>query len=132
VTDAGTAADRVDAAQKDGAGTACANHEIRTRLPNADSVSTAGLNPQTGFASNLCREVPEECRIVSDPVYKKIEVIGTSTSSIEEAINNAIARAGQTVHGLRWFEVAELRGDIKDSKVSHWQATVRIGFRIDD
>ena len=64
-------------------------------------------------------------------VYKKIELTGTSERSIEDAVENAIARAAQTVHGLRWFEVTETRGDIRDGKVSHWQVTVKIGFTLD-
>ena len=64
-------------------------------------------------------------------VYKKIELTGTSERSIEDAVENAIARAAQTVHGLRWFEVTETRGDISDGKVAHWQVTVKIGFTLD-
>lgn len=64
-------------------------------------------------------------------VYKKIEITGTSSNSIEEAVENAIAHASKTVHGLRWFEVVETRGDIVDGKVSHWQVTLKIGFTLD-
>ena len=64
-------------------------------------------------------------------VYKKIEIVGTSTSSLEEAVQNAVTRASKTVHNLRWFEVVETRGDITDGKVSHWQVTVKIGFTLD-
>lgn len=64
-------------------------------------------------------------------VYKKVEVTGTSKTSIEDAIQNAIARTGKTVRGLRWFEVAETRGDIADGRVAHWQVTVKIGFTLD-
>jgi flavin-binding protein dodecin len=64
-------------------------------------------------------------------VFKKIEIVGTSSNSVDEAISNAIEKAAETVHGLSWFEVAELRGAIADSKVRQFQATVRIGFKID-
>ena len=69
--------------------------------------------------------------IMENHVYKKIELTGTSERSIEDAVENAIARAAQTVHGLRWFEVTETRGDISDGKVAHWQVTVKIGFTLD-
>jgi flavin-binding protein dodecin len=68
---------------------------------------------------------------MADPVFKKIEIVGTSSSSVDEAISNAIAKAGETIHGLSWFEVAELRGNIADGKVKQFQATVRIGFKVD-
>ena len=69
---------------------------------------------------------------MSEHVYKKIEITGTSTASIEEAVQNAISKCNQTVHSLRWFEVVETRGDIVDGKVGHWQVTVKIGFTLDE
>ncbi len=69
---------------------------------------------------------------MSDHVYKKIEVVGSSTKSSDAAIRNAIKRAGKSVHNMNWFEVVETRGHIQDGKVSHWQVTVKIGFRLDD
>lgn len=69
---------------------------------------------------------------MSEHVYKKIEITGTSSSSIEEAIQNAISRASKTVHSLRWFEVIETRGDITEGKIQHWQVTVKIGFTLDE
>lgn len=68
---------------------------------------------------------------MSDHVYKKIEITGTSVTSIEEAVQNAISRAAKTVHSLRWFEVVETRGDIKDGNILHWQVTLKIGFTLD-
>ena len=65
-------------------------------------------------------------------IYKKIELIGTSPSSLQEAIENAVARAAQTIHNLRWFEVTETRGQIEEGKVAHWQVTLKIGFTLDD
>jgi flavin-binding protein dodecin len=67
-----------------------------------------------------------------DHVYKKIEVTGTSTTTVEEAIQNAIARAAKTVHNMRWFELVETRGEIEGAGVAYWQATVKIGFRLDE
>jgi flavin-binding protein dodecin len=65
-----------------------------------------------------------------DTVYKKIEVVGVSKESIEEAIHNAIERAGQTVHNMRWFEVVEQRGRVHDGEVDQFQVTLKIGFRL--
>jgi dodecin len=67
-----------------------------------------------------------------DRVYKKIEITGTSTSSLEEAVENAIDRAAKTVRKMRWFEVVETRGRIDDGKVVEWQVTVKIGFALDE
>ncbi|MFP4281455.1 MAG: dodecin [Opitutales bacterium] len=69
---------------------------------------------------------------MTDHIYKKIELTGTSPNSVEEAVNNAIARAGKTLSSLRWFEVSEIRGDISGSAVSHWQVTVKVGFTLED
>ncbi len=69
---------------------------------------------------------------MSSHVYKKIEIVGTSTKSIEDAVDNAIQKASKTVHNLRWFEIGETRGDIEGGKVSHWQVTVKIGFTLED
>ncbi len=68
---------------------------------------------------------------MSDRGYKKLEIVGTSPNSIEEAVANAISQASKTVRELRWFEVIETRGDIVDGKVSHWQVTVKIGFALE-
>jgi len=69
---------------------------------------------------------------MSDHIYKKIEIVGSSTKSIEDAIENAINRAGQSVKNLRWFEVTETRGHIDDGKVKHYQVTLKIGFTLED
>ena len=68
---------------------------------------------------------------MSEHVYKKVELTGTSPNSIEEAVNNAIHRAGASLHNLRWFEVVEVRGDIDNNAVKHWQATIKVGFTLD-
>lgn len=68
---------------------------------------------------------------MSDNVYKKIEVTGTSTESIEQAVNGAIARASESIHNLRWFEVTEIRGSVNENKVDNWQVSMKIGFTID-
>jgi flavin-binding protein dodecin len=69
---------------------------------------------------------------MADHVYKKIELTGSSTSSIEDAVKNAIARAAQTVRNMRWFEVTETRGHIESGRIAHWQVTVKVGFTLED
>ncbi|MHB1309002.1 MAG: dodecin [Limisphaerales bacterium] len=69
---------------------------------------------------------------MKDPVYKLIELTGTSTSSIEDAVDKAIKRAHATVKKLCWFQVVETRGNIDKGKVQHWQVTIKIGFSVDD
>jgi len=69
---------------------------------------------------------------MSNHVYKLLELTGTSTTGIDEAIRNAIARAGKTVHNLRWFQVVEVRGGIDAGNVSSWQVTIKVGFTLDD
>jgi flavin-binding protein dodecin len=62
--------------------------------------------------------------------YKKVELVGSSTSSIEDAINNALTEASKSIKYLEWFEVTETRGHIKDGKAAHFQVTLKVGFRI--
>lgn len=64
--------------------------------------------------------------------YKKIEIVGSSKTSIEDAIENALAECAKTIRHLEWFEVAETRGHIVDGKVGHYQVTLKIGFRLSD
>ena len=68
---------------------------------------------------------------MSDHVYKKIELVGSSSSSIEEAVGNAVARAQKTIRNMRWFEVIETRGHIENGIIEHWQVTIRVGFTLD-
>jgi flavin-binding protein dodecin len=68
---------------------------------------------------------------MSDKIFKKIEITGTSNDGIEQAIDNAVGKAAETIHNLRWFEVEEVRGAIEGDKVSQWQVTVKIGFALD-
>lgn len=68
---------------------------------------------------------------MSDHVYKKIELTGSSTTSLDDAIRNAIAKASETIHSLRWFEVTEIRGHIEDGSTAHFQVTVKVGFTVD-
>ena len=69
---------------------------------------------------------------MKDQVYKLIELTGTSTSSIEDAVNTAIKRAHKTVKKLSWFQVVETRGNIDKGKVQHWQVTIKVGFSVEE
>ena len=68
---------------------------------------------------------------MADHIYKKIEIVGTSEKSIEDAIRNGVAKAHQSLRNMRWFEVVETRGNIADGNVAHWQVTLKIGFTLD-
>lgn len=68
---------------------------------------------------------------MSNHVYKSVELTGSSTVGIEDAINTAIARAGDTVRNVSWFEVVETRGHVTDNKVAYWQVTIKVGFTLD-
>ena len=68
---------------------------------------------------------------MSDHVYKMIEVVGSSSKGTDDAIEQAIAKASESLHNLDWFEVLETRGHITDGKVAHYQVTVKVGFRLD-
>lgn len=67
---------------------------------------------------------------MSDHVYKIVELVGSSATSIEDAIQTAIARAASTIDNIRWFEVTDTRGHVEGGKVSHYQVTIKIGFTV--
>jgi hypothetical protein len=67
---------------------------------------------------------------MTDHVYKKIEMTGSSAVGIQEAIENAISKAAESTDNMRWFEVIETRGHIENNKIAHWQVTVKIGFAL--
>lgn len=69
---------------------------------------------------------------MKDHTYKLIELVGTSATSIEDAVANALQRAGQTIKNMRWFQIVETRGEIDQNKVGHWQVTLKVGFTIED
>ena len=69
---------------------------------------------------------------MSDHTYKSIELTGTSNTSVEEAVNNAITKAAKTIHDLRWFEVTDIRGVIENNVVAHWQISMKVSFTLDD
>lgn len=68
---------------------------------------------------------------MSDHVYKIVELVGSSRSGIEDAVQNALAKAGESIRHMRWFTVAETRGYIEEGRVAYWQVTVKLGFTIE-
>ncbi|MGD8416823.1 MAG: dodecin family protein [Pseudomonadales bacterium] len=68
---------------------------------------------------------------MSEHVYKTIELTGSSKTSIEAAVEAALARSGETLHNLRWFEVTDIRGHLENGSIDHWQVTAKIGFTLD-
>ncbi|QKK03714.1 MAG: dodecin domain-containing protein [Pseudomonadota bacterium] len=68
---------------------------------------------------------------MSDHVYKHIRLTGSSSESMEAAVNNAIERAAGTVKNMRWFQVIDTRGHVDNGRVAHWQVTLEVGFTLD-
>jgi dodecin len=68
---------------------------------------------------------------MSDHVYKSVEITGTSPDSVQAAIDNAIAKAAESLRHLDWFEVVGVRGQIDDGRVAHYQVTMKVGFRLE-
>jgi hypothetical protein len=69
---------------------------------------------------------------LSNHVYKHIELTGSSTKTIEDAVSTAIAKASATLRNIHWFEVVETRGHVEYGKVAHWQVTIKVGFTLED
>ncbi len=69
---------------------------------------------------------------MGDHVYKIVELTGSSSHSIEDAINSAVNRASQSLRHLRWFQVTDTRGHIENGQVTHWQVSIKIGFTMED
>ncbi len=68
---------------------------------------------------------------MSDHIYKTIELVGSSSDTVEDAIQKAVAKAAETVRNLRWFQVVDTRGHIEEGRVAHWQVTLKIGFTLE-
>jgi flavin-binding protein dodecin len=69
---------------------------------------------------------------MDEHIYKKVELTGSSKTSIEDAVQNAITKASKTLRNVHWFEVVETRGYIENGKVDYWQVTLKLGFRLED
>jgi flavin-binding protein dodecin len=70
--------------------------------------------------------------MAGDHVYRRTELVGSSATSLTDAIETAIARAAKTLRHLEWFEVSEIRGHVRDGKVAHYQVALKVGFRIEE
>lgn len=69
---------------------------------------------------------------MTDRTYRVTEIVGTSPESVEAAVRNGVRRASETLRHLDWFEVKEVRGQIEDGEVAHFQVTMKVGFRLED
>jgi flavin-binding protein dodecin len=67
-----------------------------------------------------------------DRTYRVTEIVGTSPESVEQAVNNGLRRAGETLRHLDWFEVVEVRGQVENGEVAHYQVSMKVGFRLED
>ncbi|MFT3720881.1 dodecin [Pseudorhodoferax sp.] len=68
---------------------------------------------------------------MNDHVYKHIELTGSSSLGSDDAVKNAIAKAGESIRHIQWFQVIDTRGHVKDGKVAHWQVTLKVGFTLE-
>lgn len=69
---------------------------------------------------------------MADHVYKILELTGSSSTSSDDAVSNAITKAAKTMRNMQWFQVLETRGHISNGKIAHWQVTVKVGFTLED
>ena len=67
-----------------------------------------------------------------DHVYKTEEIVGSSSESIEDAVQNALRRAGKTIQNMRWFEVTQIRGHVENGALGHWQVALKLGFTLEE
>lgn len=69
---------------------------------------------------------------MSEHVYKLVELVGSSRTTIEDAVQNALTKAGESIRNMRWFQVTETRGYIEDGRVAYWQVTIKLGFTVEE
>ena len=69
---------------------------------------------------------------MSDHIYRVTEIVGSSPESLDQAIRNALSRASTTLRNLDWFEVTEIRGNLDNGEIAHYQVTLKVGFRLED
>lgn len=98
------------------------------------SFQKSALPEPHGILNNLFQfpATNKTCTSMSAHIYKKLEIVGSSTSSIEEAVNNAVEKASKTIRNIRWVEVVETRCHVENQKVAYWQVTIKIGFTLEE
>lgn len=69
---------------------------------------------------------------MAEHVYKIVELVGSSRTTIEDAVQNALTKAGESIRNMRWFQVTETRGYIEDGHVGFWQVTIKLGFTVEE
>ncbi|MFJ5775583.1 dodecin [Streptomyces sp. NPDC093094] len=69
---------------------------------------------------------------MSNHTYRVTEIVGTSPEGVDKAIRNGVSRASQTLRNLDWFEVTQVRGQIEDGEIAHWQVGLKVGFRLEE
>ena len=95
--------------------------------------SSAGKSGQFACCYRLLLRRPFiQENTLSNHVYKHIELTGSSTKSIEDAVSTAIAKASLSLRNIHWFEIVETRGHVEEGKVAHWQVTIKVGFTLED
>jgi dodecin len=106
---------------------------VKRRMPNCRTCKrmiASSAAPPSCLAPRLSME--RSIFIMSDHTYQKIEIVGSSPTSIEDAIQGAVARAAKMHSNMNWFEVVETRGHISNGKVAHYQVVLKVGFRLED
>ena len=68
---------------------------------------------------------------MTDHVYRLSEVVGSSTTSVDDAVRTAVRKAAETVRNIEWFQTQEIRGQVVDGQVAYFQVTLKVGFRVD-
>jgi dodecin len=99
---------------------------------SAATCGNPGRRPGCRFAHPGYRQALITEAAMHDHIYKVIELVGSSETSIEDAIATAISRAGETLRNLRWFEVVQTRGQLENGKVRYYQVTLKVGFTMED
>jgi flavin-binding protein dodecin len=103
------------------------SRSARKRGPGAVHDPAVALVP-----ADLADYHPEKVELtMQDHIYKLLDLVGSSETSIEDAIQKAIQRANETIRNLRWFEVVQIRGQINDGQVQHYQVTLKVGFTME-
>lgn len=86
----------------------------------------------TGWPSTSAPERRDYGAGMSEHTYRVTEIVGSSPDSVQDAVRNGVRRAGRTLRNLEWFEVTQIRGQIQDGEVGHFQVGLKVGFRLDE